>query len=218
MVTREELRQRLWPADTFVDFEHGLNAAVKRLRDALGDSADSPRFVETVPRRGYRFIAAINGTAEATTQPQLSRLARKHGRTAAFATVAAVLALAALGYLIRPSRPESPPPDRTLTRLTFVPGFQTEPSWSPDGRFVAYSSDQSGNFDIWIQPVAGGNAIQVTRDFANDWQPDWSPDGTRIVCRSEREGGGLYVVPALGATSAGSPASGSCPAGPQTVL
>src|SRR5438445_5221960 len=93
MVTREELRQRLWPADTFVDFEHGLNATVKRLRDALGDSADSPRFVETVPRRGYRFIAAINGTAEATTQPQLSRLARKHGRTAAFATVAAVLAL-----------------------------------------------------------------------------------------------------------------------------
>ena len=57
LVTRDELRKRLWPDDTFVDFEHGLNAAVKRLRDTLGDSADSPRFVETVPRRGYRFIA-----------------------------------------------------------------------------------------------------------------------------------------------------------------
>ena len=57
LVTREELRQRLWPAETFVDFEHGLNAAVRRLRDALGDSADVPRFVETLPRRGYRFIA-----------------------------------------------------------------------------------------------------------------------------------------------------------------
>jgi len=56
VVTREELRSRLWPADTFVDFDHGLNAAVKRLRDALGDDSDSPRFVETVPRRGYRFI------------------------------------------------------------------------------------------------------------------------------------------------------------------
>jgi DNA-binding winged helix-turn-helix (wHTH) protein len=54
LVTREELRKRLWPDDNFVDFEHGLNAAVKRLRDTLGDSADSPRFVETVPRRGYR--------------------------------------------------------------------------------------------------------------------------------------------------------------------
>src|SRR5438128_3340158 len=61
MVTREELRQRLWPADTFVDFEHGLNAAVKRLRDALGDAADIPRFVETVPRRGYRFIGSVEG-------------------------------------------------------------------------------------------------------------------------------------------------------------
>jgi serine/threonine-protein kinase len=57
IVTREELHRRLWPDDTFVDFEHGLNAAVKRLRDTLDDSADSPRFVETVPRRGYRFIA-----------------------------------------------------------------------------------------------------------------------------------------------------------------
>jgi TolB-like protein/DNA-binding winged helix-turn-helix (wHTH) protein len=56
LVSREELRCRLWPADTFVDFDHGLNAAVKRLRDALGDDPDSPRFVETVPRRGYRFI------------------------------------------------------------------------------------------------------------------------------------------------------------------
>src|SRR5215472_15881667 len=55
-VTREELRAKLWPADTFVDFDHGLNAAVKRLRDALGDTAENPRFVETLPRLGYRFI------------------------------------------------------------------------------------------------------------------------------------------------------------------
>ena len=57
LVTRDELRHQLWLGDTFVDFEHGLNAAVKRLRDALGDSAESPRFIETVPRRGYRFVA-----------------------------------------------------------------------------------------------------------------------------------------------------------------
>ena len=63
LVTREELRQRLWPAETFVDFEHGLNAAVRRLRDALGDSADVPRFVETLPRRGYRFIAPVTAPA-----------------------------------------------------------------------------------------------------------------------------------------------------------
>ena len=61
VVTREELRQKLWPEGTFVDFEHGLNAAVNRLRDALGDSPDNPRFVETIPRRGYRFIAPVEG-------------------------------------------------------------------------------------------------------------------------------------------------------------
>src|SRR5436190_23855262 len=59
LVTREEIRQKLWPGDTFVDFDHGLNSAVNRLRDALGDSADAPRFIETLPRRGYRFIAPV---------------------------------------------------------------------------------------------------------------------------------------------------------------
>src|ERR1700686_4853578 len=59
VVTREELRQRLWPADTFVDFDLSLNSALKKLRYALGDVADSPTFIETIPRRGYRFIAAV---------------------------------------------------------------------------------------------------------------------------------------------------------------
>jgi len=63
VVTREELAKRLWPDGTFVDFEHSLNAAVKRLRAALGDDADNPKFVETLPRRGYRFIAALGGAA-----------------------------------------------------------------------------------------------------------------------------------------------------------
>src|SRR6185295_11933496 len=60
VLTRDELRGRLWPDGTFVDFEHGLNAAVKRLRAALGDNADRPRFVETLHRRGYRFIAQVD--------------------------------------------------------------------------------------------------------------------------------------------------------------
>jgi len=69
LVTREELRQRLWSAETFVDFEHGLNAAVRRLRDALGDSADVPRFIETLPRRGYRFIAPVIQKSAAEQEP-----------------------------------------------------------------------------------------------------------------------------------------------------
>jgi Tol biopolymer transport system component/DNA-binding winged helix-turn-helix (wHTH) protein len=63
LVTREELRSELWPGDTFVDFNHGLNAAVNKLRDALCDSADDPKFIETLPRRGYRFVAAVEKVA-----------------------------------------------------------------------------------------------------------------------------------------------------------
>lgn len=65
LVTREELRQSLWAADTFVDFEHGLNTAVNKVREALRDSANNPRFIETLPRRGYRFIGPINNSGEA---------------------------------------------------------------------------------------------------------------------------------------------------------
>src|SRR5260370_17110096 len=66
LVTREELQKKVWPADTFVDFAQSLNAAVKRLRSALNDSADTPRFIETVPRRGYRFIAPVKGALPAS--------------------------------------------------------------------------------------------------------------------------------------------------------
>ena len=65
VVTREDLRQKIWPADTFVDFDHSLNTAVNKIREALGDSASSPRFVETLARRGYRFIAPVNGVEAA---------------------------------------------------------------------------------------------------------------------------------------------------------
>ena len=71
-------------------------------------------------------------------------------------------------------------------------------TWSPDGRFIAYASDQAGNFDIWVQPVSGGDPVQVTRSAAQERQPAWSPDSTNIVFRSERGDGGLYIVPAFG--------------------
>src|SRR6266705_3433486 len=61
VVTREELRSQIWPQDTFVDFDNSLNTAINKLREALGDSADNPRFIETLPRRGYRFIAPVTG-------------------------------------------------------------------------------------------------------------------------------------------------------------
>ena len=73
MVTREELHRRLWPSDTFVDFDHSLNTAVMRLREVLSDSSENPRFIETLPRRGYRFVAPVEerpASLTETTQTQ----------------------------------------------------------------------------------------------------------------------------------------------------
>jgi len=67
VVAREELKSRLWPADTFVDFEHGLNTAIKKLRQALGDSSAKPKYIETLPKKGYRFSGSLSGTIEKTT-------------------------------------------------------------------------------------------------------------------------------------------------------
>src|SRR3954466_15947925 len=67
LVAREELRNRVWPSNTFVDFDHGINNAIKRLREALGDTSETPRFIETIPRRGYRFVGAIH-TAQVSSQ------------------------------------------------------------------------------------------------------------------------------------------------------
>lgn len=72
VLTREELRQRLWPADTFVDFDHSLNTAVKKLRQALGDDKQKPRFVETLPKRGYRFIGTVKAPTPRAAQPDIA--------------------------------------------------------------------------------------------------------------------------------------------------
>src|SRR5271166_3373017 len=80
VVTREELQQAVWPADTFVDFDRGLNKAINKIREALGDSADNPRFLETMPRRGYRFIAPVDvGAGLVPAHPPTDSLPAQQG-------------------------------------------------------------------------------------------------------------------------------------------
>jgi Tol biopolymer transport system component/DNA-binding winged helix-turn-helix (wHTH) protein len=202
VVTREELRAQLWPADTFVDFEHSLNAAVKRLRDALGDTADNPRFIETIPKRGYRFLAPMSDSRQPPPVPSTMEVARPRPswKTAAAAVSVLVALAAAIGW----TRWRSDPPARTsgplLTRLTSDTRLTTDSAVSPDGGLLAYASDrgEEGNLDIWVQQLAGGAALRLTRHVAEDREPAFSPDGTRIAFRSERDGGGIYVISTLG--------------------
>lgn len=115
------------------------------------------------------------------------------------AAVGLLLAVAASAVLLWPRQSAiTAAPQSKLWRATFEAGLQSEPTWSPDGGFLAFSSDQAGNFDIWARPAGEGDAVQVTKSPAHDWQPDWSPADGTIVFRTERDGGGLYVIPALG--------------------
>jgi DNA-binding winged helix-turn-helix (wHTH) protein len=72
LVTREELQKKLWPGDTVVDFEHGINTAIKKLRQALGDSADEPKYIETIPRRGYRLMVPVEWISTVNDEPSSS--------------------------------------------------------------------------------------------------------------------------------------------------
>jgi DNA-binding winged helix-turn-helix (wHTH) protein len=90
VVTREEMQKRLWPADTFVDFDHSLNTAVKKLRQALGDDKKKPRFVETLPKRGYRFLVAVKAPAAGPSKTGVSAPVAVAGSTSATTADAAV--------------------------------------------------------------------------------------------------------------------------------
>ncbi len=108
IITREELQQKLWPAETFVDFEQGLNNAMNRLRAALDDDAESPHFIETVPRRGYRFIGAVHGgprngaepTAQTEAQPDAGKKPARHSRIGTRLAAVGLLGLTVAGALL----------------------------------------------------------------------------------------------------------------------
>jgi Tol biopolymer transport system component len=148
---------------------------------------------------------ALDLEALGEAAPALAPVVPRSRRWIGVTTVVAAAAVAAGGVWWLSTRRADPEGTRPVTggqpglrRLTFDAGLQTDVSFSPDGRFIAYASDRSGNFDIWVQPVDGGDAVQITKEPAQDVQPAWSPDGNSIAFRSERGGGGIFVMAALG--------------------
>jgi TolB-like protein/DNA-binding winged helix-turn-helix (wHTH) protein/Flp pilus assembly protein TadD len=131
LVTREELRRRVWPEDTFVDFDHALNTAVKKLRNVLNDDADAPRFIETVPRRGYRFIAPIASPEPAVAAPPVTKIPEPLGphqqesrytRALLIASLAIVFAWMAIYYFSsRHAKASGNPPSVRPAMLAVLP-------------------------------------------------------------------------------------------------
>jgi Tol biopolymer transport system component/DNA-binding winged helix-turn-helix (wHTH) protein len=175
VVTREELQRCLWPADTFVEFDYGLNTAIKKLRQALGDSADNPRFIQTLPRKGYRFIAPVSG-AEAAAPVAPSPPWRWRMVLAAVCLVAAA---AMSVWLLRPRRV---PPAVPVPFISYH-GEVGAPSFSPDGRSVAFAwnGENEDNLDIYVKQIGTETPVRLTTDPARDFGPAWSPNARLIA-------------------------------------
>ena len=179
VISREELQRRLWPADTFVDFDHSLNAAIKRLRDALRDSADNPRFVETLARRGYRFVAPVAGAVPGGGKAEM--MARPGGGYIArwvAGTLLVVGVCMAVGWLVVRSTPAAPAlRERRLTANSpDLPVYNA--AISPNGKFLAYS-DPRGVF-LRALDTEESHPLSIPEGFRVHGL-SWLPDGAHLL-------------------------------------
>ena len=201
IVTRDEVREHLWPSDTFVEFDDSINSAIKRLRTALGDSASNPRFVETVPRQGFRFVAPVSRDDVPGPEPAAAPGSRRSRvSTLALAALTGATVVAGVLFWFRPSPTTDSVAIGRLTQLTRDDGLEVDPAISPDGRMIAFASGAFDQMAIFVQQMDGGGRIRLGEDLpgTHRW-PQWSPDGSRIAFQVSNEGmTDIYIVPALG--------------------
>jgi Tol biopolymer transport system component/DNA-binding winged helix-turn-helix (wHTH) protein len=213
VLTREELKSRLWSNGIYGEFDPGINTAVKKLRQALDDSADNPRFIETLPRVGYRFLVPVS-RSEIISSPnpvpnptQPAELVFRPRRSSRWSWIILLTAIGAAVLLLSFHSPELIQKSRSVPQrvlpLTSYPGTESEPTFSPGGSQVAFAWDggSPGASDIYVKVVGENKPLRLTSSPARDSSPSWSPDGRWIAfVRVEEQGrpGAVYLISPLG--------------------
>jgi len=206
IVTREELQKRLWPEDTFVDFDLSLNSAVKKLRQALGDDSDNPRFIETLYRRGYRFIGPVNGTSlpspttlgltqvvqTAPTAETLQRSVRARYFPVLAWVVIAVLVLVAAGvFWSTPSQPPRITGYKQITRDGRAKGFH---GFVTDGERLYIREVELDRFVISEVSVSGGETAILPTSLRDPGIEDISASGSALLVGTSEGTAGVGPV------------------------
>lgn len=217
VVTREEIQQRLWGSDTIVDFDHSLGTAINKIREALGDSAENPRFVETLARRGYRFIAPVTAQepalASITAQGTGAMPRRPEERSRVSWWIISAVAIAAIVALafaagVRLASKQSAPP--LITQVTFSgrvspgdPQFESLPAAATDGSRIYFSEIENGRSQMAQALITDGETspLGVPSEIAAPSLGDISPDGSKLLLRNHLATGAeqaLWIVSTIG--------------------
>ena len=202
VVSKQEILDAVWSRTAVTD--NAMTRIVAHLRKALGDDARDSRYIETVPTRGYRWLAPTQRSEEGSplSLPAAAPVHPWPRRGLAVTALAILAAVAALSLAYRQGQTRGPEAPALLsmwpTQVTVSPRLDVFPALSPDGRAVAYATDRSGGFEIAVKPLLGGaNEIPLTSDGQQNVEPAWSPDGDYVAYHSMRRGG-IWIVPALG--------------------
>jgi len=204
VLTRQEIRERLWPADTFVDFEHSLNSAIKKVRQALGDTAGNPRFIETLARRGYRFIAPVEALDGASRREfAVPAVLPSAGSTKWMVRGTIVAALFLLATAVAVSWYFLEPAPRVARLVQITRSGRVDP-WGgivTDGPRIYFIEREGGHWNLLQTSIVGGEAQRVAVAFPNMRLLDVSPGTTEFLAASfERRGSDLpiWILPAQG--------------------
>ncbi len=206
----------MWADDVHVDYENAINSAVRKLREVLVDTSENPRYVETLARRGYRFIAPVSRAQQASAvadvtpvetpaeipqQAEARPISRKPPWLWLSGALVAIAAIGGTAFWIKHMQGGFQATDLQAVPLTAYPGYESSPSFSPDGNQIAFSwnGENGDNSDIYVKLIGSGRPLRLTTDPAQDVIPAWSPDGRSVAFKRLSSGNSsIRLIPALG--------------------